>query len=244
MSRDRRLGRRGRAQGDELAALQARIAPLFYSWVSADRFTGTALQDRLVASRTFTQVGTAATRSTYNGRPCLVCNGGQQYQADDVTSNWAFTADGTGCDIYAVYRATTNAGLRVLYGSASSAAQGISHYFNGANVTYDIHNGATDAVSGSVIGSNVANVLSWSRLSHGTARSPQRYGQLRNTAAVSGAYANPAAAGATSHTFSLFANSGVAFGWQGEWFETLIANRVLTADESTLVERYLALRYG
>lgn len=240
-------GRRAVRRGGQPAAwqlLEPRVASIAWSWLRADSWAGTALQDRVQGSHTFTQAGAAATLSSFAGKPCLVCNGTQLYPSSLAAASWAFSADGSGYDCYAVYRATSHASARVLYGSTSSAAQGISHYMSGSSVMYDIHNGATDAVTGSVIGTNTLNTLSWSRISHATARSPQRYGQIKGSAAVSGAYANPAAAGATSHAFQLFANAGTTFGWVGEWFELIIGNRVFTADEVALIERYLTLRYG
>jgi uncharacterized membrane protein len=162
-------------------------------------------------------------------------------------SAFAFTADGSGCEVFTVFCPADSVTNGVFLATGNSGAgYGMVQKCNNASGTHEyiVRNATTTVVSTAVGGQAAAGVATYFDDYCGST-SPLQFGALtKQTASAAGAFSATPGTGATTGTLRLGSQvNGVNTG-AVRWCETLIFDRVLSEYDRQLVREYIAARYG
>ncbi len=251
---DRRFARKGSPTPEQLVA-----ALLPFSWARATNVTTsggftTELLDLAHATNKFTQASaplqaaTPASQAAAGGQLCVSFTAAQKYGSNLPASSWSFLHSGSGMHVFhiAVPRTTgTRVQLSTQAAGPAAASRGLALYCfatAGGTAAAVSSNGTAALYDTQTILAPV-NAVVCREYFHSSAGSPQR-GALKNgVLSDSGAELNAPSASDPAGTLFIGGSVGATSSYE-DWAETIIFNRVLSAQDRAVVGAYTLSRYG
>lgn len=253
------------AFSDAISAEQAYAALLPFSWLRADSFTQsagkvTAFVDKangshwMMQGTSANQVVTPAPDAGFKNQltATFVRTSATRYTSSLAASTWTFAHSGSGCTIINVVRPIDSNASRWLMTKGTSATEigiNISSFINGAPTvgSFGVQNATTIVINVISQGTSILNVPTYmidtylegatpNEWSHEVLGSPVRTGVSSAAPAVT--------APAATLTLGNLPTGGTASALNGQWAESTLFNRVLSAGELNVVKAYLASQYG
>lgn len=183
----------------------------------------------------------------FGGAQSIAFTGTQWLDSNQPASSFAFTADGSGCEVVTVFcpaDSVTN-GIFLATGNSGST-YGMVQKCNNASGTHEyiVRNATTIVVSTSAAAQAAAGVATYFDDYCGSASPLQFCALTKQAASAAGAFSATPGTGTTAGTLRLGNQVNGAFPCAVRWCETLIFDRVLSEWERQIVREYIQSRYG
>jgi hypothetical protein len=145
----------------------------------------------------------------FGGAKAYTFAGNATYVYNGAASEVDFMSNGSGVSVLEVFSPLATVGTYTHYATTSGAlARGLSQYQLGGTQRGSVEGTGVPVMPDSSLGVVAVGTPTFCEFSHGTARSPQYETRLKSAVVSSGAYLNPAQAGAPQHTLRWQSNSG------------------------------------
>ncbi len=250
--------RRNRRSPNASNGSWGQVMNLFHSVFTADKFTVDGTTGK-VASFTDWRDSTHTVAQSTEANQCVIPTGvsglngrlgasfsSTWYDSNRAASTWKFLHDGTGCEVIRVFvpGSVTGTTYPVATRSGGAAQHGFGSLRNAAAAGAILLSAGNTVLNGQA-GTLVVGTPTWTDFYYQEGLSGAEYEVfLRSTSVTSGNSSIAPSSSNPSATLRLGARTDGTGAETETWCATLIANRVLSSDERTLVRSAILQRYG
>lgn len=258
-----RRSRRGRTSGATVTPFQQVLAAFAGGSVfTADRYTVdggsgkvAAFVDWLDGTHTLAQAGAnqcvvPAASAIFAGRKCAVFGASEYYDSSRASSTWKYLHDGTGCSVVHVYAPSTNVvttrcslATRSLAGGAGDIGFSLSR-IAGPDWAVTVRNAGAVIVN-IAAGTPAVDTAVYLDFFYKESEAPDEYVlREKGTSVANGNSGGVPSSANPAGTLRLGGTTAASVLDLSRWAATLIAPRVLTANQRATVQRWILQTYG